>query len=722
MGGQKHGSKGGGYVGGFLHLFDWNAKSRKKLFSSKSESPEQPKQTKRTDGNMPMTRFNMMEEDDMIRDYSCATSVTDEDGYGTKAPGVVARLMGLDSLPTANFSDTYSNPSFDSQSLKGSSTNNIREDPELEMIDSQMETVFRATEVRPQKMLTSRAIEKFQTETLPPKSAKPIPITRNKLLSPIKTSGFVSSNNPARIMEAASKIPIVRSTSPSPSSSSTVPFRVKVSRDKVENSTRKPNIPEPARKPSESNVKNLKSQNLEPKKSVSLAFQAKANVQKRDGLTHRAQPVRTQSNTERNPQKNAVSSNVLKQNNQKQNSLVDRGKSTPKPSNVGPQARKPALQKSSHKKEPYSTARKKRAIEDSDRNNNSNNNNGVRERGFRSNRSDVVSFTFTAPIACPGISNNAVFNGQSKNAPGLTNNDSNSSSLTSNAITGDALSTLLEQKLRELTGSPASVSQDSSYGFSAINPDPDLMNTDDSSYGLSVNEPREHDYAYRKYLFGREPSPDSGLEPSPSFITESCNSSDTAASCKQDSASVQARELTAAKLLTNPTPMDVDTELLDSACSITTVTKWESDYVKDVLADIETMFVDFTIGKSRKIVNPRVFDQLELGRVNEEVVKLRRELVFNCVSECVETRCRVWANALATVKRPDKLAREVYEEIVGWEDMRDSMVDELVDKDMSGSGYKKWLDFDEGFEIGFEIEARLIDSLINEVVDDILVL
>ncbi|KAI3685660.1 hypothetical protein L6452_34915 [Arctium lappa] len=61
MGAQKHGSKGGGgggYVGGFLHLFDWNAKSRKKLFSSKSESPEQPKQTKRTDGNMPMTRFN----------------------------------------------------------------------------------------------------------------------------------------------------------------------------------------------------------------------------------------------------------------------------------------------------------------------------------------------------------------------------------------------------------------------------------------------------------------------------------------------------------------------------------------------------------------------------------------------------------------------------------------------------------------------------------------
>ncbi|KAI3716718.1 hypothetical protein L1987_67791 [Smallanthus sonchifolius] len=741
MGAQKHGSKGGGgYVGGFLHLFDWNAKSRKKLFSSKSESPEQPKQTKRTDGNMPMTRFNMMDEDDMIGGYSCATSVTDEDGYGTKAPGVVARLMGLDSLPTVNFSDTYSNPSFDSQSLRDSSSNYVREDPEFELMDCQMETVSRAITVKPQKMVIGRAIEKFQTETLPPKSAKPIPITRNKLLSPIKSSGFVSSNNPVRIMEAASRIPLVGSSSPSLSSSSTVPFRVKVSREKIENS-RKPKIPEQSRRPSESNVKNLKSQSqqcVEPKKSISLALQAKANVQKREGLNHRAQPVRTQSNAERNPQKNPVSSNVLKQNNQKQNSLVDRGKSTPKAScsNVGPQARKPVSQKTSHKKEPYSTTRKKRSKEDSDQNNTQ----PVRDRSYRSNRSDVVSFTFTAPIAARPVTPNNSFlsNNQSTSTPDLTNNASNSSSLTSNVIGADALSTLLEQKLRELTGSPYSVSQDSllatetdiredsGYGFSSYKPDQgqDLINKDDSSYGFSSNDPQEpmfHDYAYRKYLCGRQPSPDSVLEPS--FNTESCNSSDTADSCKQDSASVQARELTAASFSRNPTPMDVDTDLLDSASSITPVSKWEPDYVKEVLAKIETMFIDFTIGKTRKVVNPRVFDRLEFGRPNDEPAKLRRELVFNCVSECMEMRCRVWAKGLATVRRPDRLAQEVYQEIAGWEDMKDGMVDELVDKDMSGSSYKQWLDFDvEAFEIGVEIESRLLDCLINEVVDDILVL
>lgn len=40
MGIEKEGSKGGGgHVGGFFQLFDWTAKSRKKLFSSKSDFP-----------------------------------------------------------------------------------------------------------------------------------------------------------------------------------------------------------------------------------------------------------------------------------------------------------------------------------------------------------------------------------------------------------------------------------------------------------------------------------------------------------------------------------------------------------------------------------------------------------------------------------------------------------------------------------------------------------
>lgn len=101
---EKEGLKsGGGYAGSFFHLFDWTAKSRKKLFTSKSDLPgtsesclseifnikylshradhnrlymifsfrticayifyffaEHSKQGKKSDGNLPMTRFHLV--------------------------------------------------------------------------------------------------------------------------------------------------------------------------------------------------------------------------------------------------------------------------------------------------------------------------------------------------------------------------------------------------------------------------------------------------------------------------------------------------------------------------------------------------------------------------------------------------------------------------------------------------------------------------------------
>jgi hypothetical protein len=48
------------------------------------------------------------------------------------------------------------------------------------------------------------------------------------------------------------------------------------------------------------------------------------------------------------------------------------------------------------------------------------------------------------------------------------------------------------------------------------------------------------------------------------------------------------------------------------------------------------------------------------------------------------------------------------------------MVDELVDKDMS-SQYGRWLDFEiDAFAFGVEVESQIFNSLVNEVVADIL--
>lgn len=106
MGMEKQGPKSGNYVGGFLQLFDWKAKSRKKLFSAKSDVlpgmmmitlnllsnfsvlfldfhvlvwtlvkydfsnkrwfsshyVEQPKQKKRSERNLPSTRIQMVKK------------------------------------------------------------------------------------------------------------------------------------------------------------------------------------------------------------------------------------------------------------------------------------------------------------------------------------------------------------------------------------------------------------------------------------------------------------------------------------------------------------------------------------------------------------------------------------------------------------------------------------------------------------------------------------
>ncbi|KAA8538349.1 hypothetical protein F0562_027828 [Nyssa sinensis] len=66
-------------------------------------------------------------------------------------------------------------------------------------------SVRNAMEPKPQKMI-NRPIEKFHTEILPLKLAKSIPAFHHKLLSSIKSAGFLPSKNTAHIMEAAAKI------------------------------------------------------------------------------------------------------------------------------------------------------------------------------------------------------------------------------------------------------------------------------------------------------------------------------------------------------------------------------------------------------------------------------------------------------------------------------------------------------------------------------------
>lgn len=260
----------------------------------------------------------------------------------------------------------------------------------------------------------------------------------------------------------------------------------------------------------------------------------------------------------------------------------------------------------------------------------------------------------------------------------------------------------------------------------------------------------------RKLLDCRLPSPVSVLEYS--SFADSCSSSDTADSnitggSKQCS-SIQALEMLGSYSLKTYLAVEPDAELSDSASSTSTGTvlkrreetiltstdsvnprRWEFEYVKEMLSNIELMFKDYAVGRTKDIVKPHLFDQLEsyhqYSSYGVVIPIIDRRLVFDCVSECLDLRCRQYvgggyrslAKGLSLVRRKEIFAQEVYKEISGWSaNIGDSMIDELVDKDMSNQ-YGRWHDFDvETFELGTQIQSRILNSLIDEVVADILML
>ncbi|XP_050218539.1 uncharacterized protein LOC126669185 [Mercurialis annua] len=942
---EKEGSKnGGGYVGGFFQLFDWTAKSRKKLFSNKSDLPERSKQGKRSDGNLPVTRLNLIDEDEAgagsssIRgssDYSCASSVTDDDGFGPKAPGVVARLMGLNSMPTSNFAEPSSTPFSDTQSLREPSQRrkhfDYYNDPQIMYSGNLLKKEDgprNFEEEKPQKVL-GRPIEKFQTEMLPPRSAKSIPITHHKLLSPIKNPGFIPSKTAAHIMEAASRIiePSQQSAAKAKLSiagTSSVPLKVRDLREKLEGEQKVPvfgsasaslksrdlrekmeahnktsRLVEASRRPVDSNTaKYLKGQPLNKSwngavdttsfrsspdteeassssknkgKSISLAIQAKVNVQRRESLNSSSlagqkdqnevmssQTFRSQPNIQKNLPKKSLHNNtggVLRQNNQKQNCLLDKDKSSKSAVSSNTPVRKalsgnpPVRHKTSVKTispktgtrkfgsdgtdnekdlSSYSkhTPRKKRSIDGTlhpeknqvvddmliDNNRKDIQSSSANDRHFswaeetKKKGMDVVSFTFTAPLARSAPGHETFGQPAQKNSSACINSrgkrlllDTDSMKLSSvgyNVIGGDALSNLLEQKLRELTNSvesssrnsvkfrsvlgSASSSQDSApalnlggttqrlhdnkgqnmllgdksarnYGFDAFSTNPTALRFNNLFQGVDeMEECSSKSDDSRRLLDCRRPSPVSVLEPSFSAESSSsvesidCSSTEGSKQCS----SIQAQEIFGFCSSKQLHYVDADTDLSDSASSTSygTATKqkytisaadlvksrnWEIDYVQKILFNLEYMFQDFALGQCSEIINPNLFNQLESrkdGLLSENVeARLERKAIFDCVSECLDIRCRryvgggygTWTKGVMIARSKKWLAEEVLKEVSAWRSMGDCMVDELVDKDMS-SQYGRWLDFGaDAFVVGGEIEGQIYNTLLDEVVSDI---
>ncbi|XP_052878159.1 uncharacterized protein LOC108474070 isoform X5 [Gossypium arboreum] len=392
--------------GGFFQLFDWNGKSRKKLFSNNSELQEESKRGKAEEHAVKPPPYSVQREGDEYSatsnntrsgDFNSSSSVTSDEGYGSRAPGVVARLMGLDSLPTLNVSELSSIPYSGSSSLRVSHTErntpnlwNEYQPADYANISNKLDrSSSNPIEPRSRKV-QNRPIERFQTEILPPKSAKPIPITHHKLLSPIRNPAFTPTKNAAYIMEAAAKIieasPQATSKGKVPSfGSSSVPLKMRNLKEKIE-AAHKASRPQRADECGESTVKPLKVQHKDKircksdytptfritkdseksisngsrkkGKAVSLAEQARVSIQRKEGSSSsfngsvvnkkerndakRKQFSTSVSDVQRTVEKRTSANrtnNVLRQNNQKQNCISNRDYSTSKSSTLDQQGK-----------------------------------------------------------------------------------------------------------------------------------------------------------------------------------------------------------------------------------------------------------------------------------------------------------------------------------------------------------------------------------------------
>ncbi|KAK9735665.1 hypothetical protein RND81_04G218500 [Saponaria officinalis] len=330
--------------------------------------------------------------------YNYASSGNGDDGYGGRPPGVVARLMGLDTMPTTASCEASSVLSYESPAVN--SSHYPRGAVPFQQGNHIMEYSYSPNKVdilswnslnSRKSKIPGRAIERFQTEVLPPKSAKPISITHHKLLSPIKSPGFVPSKDAAYIMEAAARIIDPSPQLPgrtkisslgSPSSS----FRMQDLRDRMDAAQRSFRLSDTPKTPKQSPRVNQvrgspsdrsshrslfrniigsqtsSSQKGKSKgKSTSAPVQSKANTQKREGLDSRDSRSRLQKERKKvvakqkepnapkemntrdaGPSRSSRkrTSGVLRQNNDKQNSVSNRDKSSLKSSVSESQSRK----------------------------------------------------------------------------------------------------------------------------------------------------------------------------------------------------------------------------------------------------------------------------------------------------------------------------------------------------------------------------------------------
>uniref|UniRef100_A0A1J3CFB5 DUF4378 domain-containing protein n=1 Tax=Noccaea caerulescens TaxID=107243 RepID=A0A1J3CFB5_NOCCA len=777
--------------GGFLNLFDWPGKSRKKLLSSElSEASKQEKQNAHNPSKSRPSPVGVNETGQSSTynprsDSSCSTStVTSDDGQESRnAPSVVARLMGLESLPVPNSFEPRSDPDFDPSFLRSSRKASTWDAYEsLGYVNLRTDYVGISWD-----HLNSRAnnehcnrppVDRFQTETLPPRSAKPISVTHNRLLSPIRSPAFVQSRNPAYVMEAASRmiepsprIAAAKARFSSSDSSSSLPMRLRDLKEKLEASQKGPSTQisnkylrgKHNEKRTTSSLKTQETNKLLSKaKPPPVSAHAKANsIHKQDSSTpsrsgNRGQKekMETKKRVMKNGLKESSASSgkktVVKPSKQKQNQSAVTSVSNQKGSRVmmNKVVNKVLVESGTASKMPgfTTTSSEKNTTLSSSHKNNKKPPNGVQEPGIISDKRikrggklikcnitvdgglktgeddrkkdmDVISFTFSSPIK--GISSD------SRSSSRKTGQE-RESALRFSAIDSDALNILLEQKLRELTSkiessscsslltqeeeSSGSISKDWVNGTISL-PSDDLD---------KVSSESETDSECTSYYNNRTFQADEEEVNSFSTVTEA-----------EDLQMLCSNSLSNAR---NESHQEIEEETqVSESVAIAEAEEeghdWELEYITEIIASGQLMVKEFSLGMATDILPLSLFYEIEGKR--DARAKVERKTLFEFVNQCLTLKCeKMFMGSCRGLsgkegilfEREEILAEEVKKEIDGLKKMREMMMDELVDNDMS-SFEGRWTDYKrESYEEGVEIEDAIVSELVDDLVYHLLLL
>ncbi|KAL2457566.1 uncharacterized protein Fot_56230 [Forsythia ovata] len=213
---EKKPQKLGGCVGIFFQLFDWNRRfAKKKLFSKKLLPPVRLKQASKKfggDENQPKLRLIADENSGgfpSMKKKSGVSNVDPEQKHEMRAPGLVARLMGLESMPALHRENSKKAPV---SGIGNDKAEKIEDKICGHDRDVNVEKGGSKNELRPQKLQKTGLCERrpvarlgaeaLQFKNVLSRSRKNHP----KLTSPVKSPRNLSGKNASRLIGAATRI------------------------------------------------------------------------------------------------------------------------------------------------------------------------------------------------------------------------------------------------------------------------------------------------------------------------------------------------------------------------------------------------------------------------------------------------------------------------------------------------------------------------------------